>query len=49
MWCIALWTAKLEKRGKRIKNAENVNKTPMVLEKRTSSEELSLVDPTNMI
>ena len=44
-WDIALQMAKLAKRGNRVKNMDDVDKTWTVLEKRVGSEELSPVDP----
>ena len=41
--------AKVAKCGKRIKNADDVDKTWTVEEKCASAEELSLVDPTDVI
>ena len=45
---VALWTANLAKRGKRVKNADDVDETRTVLEKRTGGKaggELSPMDP----
>ena len=46
---IALQMANLPKCGKCIKNANDAYKMRMVLEKSASAEELSPVDPTNVI
>ena len=45
----AAQTAKVPKRGKRIKTADNAENTRTVQEKRASAAELSPVDPTNVI
>ena len=49
MQYVALWMAKLAKRGKRRKHADDEDKMRMVPEKRANTEELSPVDPTDMI
>ena len=46
---IALQTAKRAKREKRVKNADDMDKTWTVPEKCANAKELSLVDPTNVI
>ena len=47
--CIVLWIAKVAKRRKRIKNMDDTDKTRTIQEKCSSAEELSPVDPTNVI
>ena len=49
MWHVALQIEKLAKRRKRIKNADDVAKTRMVLEMCASGEELSPMDLTDVI
>ena len=45
----AAWTAKVPKRGKRIKNVDDAEKMRTVQEKCASAAELSPVDPTDVI